>query len=278
MSAYRDPVEALAARQVALTSEVEGKTRELAAATQLLEEARAKARLPILDNLRVASPCTAEWAQMTGDDRVRACASCQKNVYNLSELTRDEAEALIVEKNGDLCGRYFQRKDGTILLKDCQVGVSRQRKRRVLAAGAVALLGGAGALTALWRSAEEPYGPSGSCFERSMAVELEEQEPVIVPQIEPVIEPKLEELGDLIPEGQLVKMGLMVGPSPEELAADLAAKREELQEAQRRVAEARAALARTQLVQPQRDPVPEGAGDPDDSEEQQLSPFDLPSR
>jgi hypothetical protein len=271
MSAYRDPVEALAARQVALASEVADKTRELAAATNLLEEARAKARLPVLDNLRVASPCTADWAQMTGDDRVRACASCQKNVYNLSELTRDEAEALILEKHGDLCGRYFQRKDGTILLKDCEVGVSRSRKRRLIAAGAFALLGGAGALTALWQSDEAPLQMAGGLsFEPPIAVELEEPKPA---HTEPVPEPK--------PEEQFI-IGLMAAPTTQELAADLAAKQQELREAQRRVAKARAALAGAQVVQPQRAPAkPAEESDPtdpnDELQPEALSPFDVPN-
>jgi hypothetical protein len=275
MSAYRDPVEALAARQVALASEVADKTRELAAATNLLEEARAKARLPVLDNLRVASPCTADWAQMTGDDRVRACASCQKNVYNLSELTRDEAEALILEKHGDLCGRYFQRKDGTILLKDCEVGVSRHRKRRLIAAGAVALLGGAGALTALWQSDEAPLQMAGGLsfeppIEPAIAVELEEPKPA---RAEPAPEPR--------PEEQFI-MGFVMGPSKEELAADLAARQKELREAQRRVAKARAALAGAQVVQPQRAPAKpaEESDQTDPNDELQpeaLSPFDVPN-
>ena len=160
MSAYRDDLVALSARQQALAAEVADKTRQLEATTRSLEEVRARARLPVLDNIRIASPCPADWEQMRGDDRVRACDQCQKNVYNLSELTRDEAEALIIEKNGDLCGTYYQRKDGTILLKDCEIGVARNRKRKVIAAGAAALLGGAAGLFALaHRSKDEALQP-----------------------------------------------------------------------------------------------------------------------
>src|SRR6185369_1103336 len=132
---YRNDLDALAARHDALASEVATKTKELDAARQLLDDAKQRARLPVLPNIRVASPCTADWNQMTGDERVRHCGSCNKNVYNLSNMTRDEAEALIVAKEGRLCVRYFQRKDGTILLKDCEVGVKQRRKRRIIAAG-----------------------------------------------------------------------------------------------------------------------------------------------
>ena len=158
MSVYRDDVEALNARHSSLAQELAAKTRELADATRLLDDAKARAKLPVLDNLRVATPCSADWAKMSGDDRVRACADCNKNVYNISNLTRDEAHALIIEKEGKLCVRFFQRADGTILLKDCTIGIAKKRRRKLVAAGAAVLLaGGAGAL--LYRShvkANEP--------------------------------------------------------------------------------------------------------------------------
>jgi hypothetical protein len=139
---YRNDLDALSARQTALETEVRDRQRELADARRLVEEIQERARLPVLDNIRVAAPCTARWGEMTGDDRVRACGDCKKNVYNLSEMTRDEAEALIVEKEGRLCVRYYQRADGMILLKDCAVGVKRRRRRRVIAAGVAASLAG----------------------------------------------------------------------------------------------------------------------------------------
>ncbi len=145
---FRDDVDALAARHTLLERELADKTRELASAAQVLEEARAKRRLPVLDNIRIATPCSASWDRMLGDERVRHCLDCNKHVYNLSEMTRDEAEALIASKNGDLCARYYQRTDGTILTSDCAVGVSRRRKRRLIAAGAAALLAGGGGLLA----------------------------------------------------------------------------------------------------------------------------------
>lgn len=141
MAAYRNDVDALSARHDSLAAELAQKTQEVNEAARLLEEARTKAALPVLDNIRVATPCRADWSQMTGDERTRHCGSCDKNVYNLSNLTRDEAEALIIEKEGKLCVRYYRRHDGTILLKDCSIGIGARRKRRVIAAGAMALLG-----------------------------------------------------------------------------------------------------------------------------------------
>jgi len=154
---YRDNLDALAARHAALETEVAHKTRELDLAARLLDEAKTRAKLPVLDNIRVASPCSADWSKMTGDERARHCGDCKKNVYNISELTRDEAEALIVAKEGRLCVRYYQRADGTILLKDCTVGVRRKRRRRVIVAGAAAMLAGGAALAfAKLREAEKP--------------------------------------------------------------------------------------------------------------------------
>ncbi|HVK88366.1 MAG TPA: hypothetical protein VM513_29805 [Kofleriaceae bacterium] len=158
MAAYRDDLEALTARHATLEAELAAKTREVADAARLLDDARARRTLPVLPNLRVASPCSADWSKMVGDERVRACGDCKKNVYNLSEMTRDEAEALILEKEGKLCVRYFQRADGTILLKDCAVGVRRKRRLRIMAAGAVTLLAGAGAAAYALRGDERREG------------------------------------------------------------------------------------------------------------------------
>ncbi|HEY0190370.1 MAG TPA: hypothetical protein VGC42_04560 [Kofleriaceae bacterium] len=140
---YRNDLAALSARKSALETEVRDRQRELADASRLVAELEARRTLPVLDNLRVAAPCPARWADMAGDDRVRHCTDCAKSVYNLSDMTRDEAEALIVEHEGKLCVRYFQRADGTILLKDCVVGVRRRRLRQIGAVSVAAGLAGA---------------------------------------------------------------------------------------------------------------------------------------
>jgi hypothetical protein len=72
---------------------------------------------------------------MTGDNRVRFCGHCQLNVYNISALSRIEAEKLITSTEGRLCARLFRRDDGTILTKDCPVGL-RALRRRVAKRGA----------------------------------------------------------------------------------------------------------------------------------------------
>ena len=69
----------------------------------------------LLANLKVASPCQARWSDMTGDDRARFCGQCQKHVYNFSGLSSDEIVALIRDRQGRLCARFYQRADGTML-------------------------------------------------------------------------------------------------------------------------------------------------------------------
>src|SRR5437867_3160947 len=76
-----------------------------------------------LDNIRVAKPCPASWNDMEGDDRVRFCAHCRLNVYNLSGMSRRDAGDLIQLVEGRLCVRFFRRKDGTVLTDDCPVGM-----------------------------------------------------------------------------------------------------------------------------------------------------------
>ena len=84
-----------------------------------------------LEMIDVASPCDVPWDSMTGDERVRFCGECQLHVYHLSAMTREEAEALINEKEGRLCVQFYRRADGTVLTRDCPVGVETLRRRAV---------------------------------------------------------------------------------------------------------------------------------------------------
>lgn len=94
-----------------------------------------------LNNLRVASPCSADWNAMAGDERKRFCGDCKLNVYNLSGMTRYDAEHLLRLSEGRLCVRYFQRPDGTVLTTDCPVGWAKVKQRvSVFAAAAFSLL------------------------------------------------------------------------------------------------------------------------------------------
>jgi hypothetical protein len=94
-----------------------------------------------LDNIRIASPCAADWDEMYGDDRKRFCGECKLNVYNLSGMTRDEAESLIIKAERRLCVRFNKRGDGTVITQDCPVGWSKVKQRtRLIAAAAGSIL------------------------------------------------------------------------------------------------------------------------------------------
>ena len=83
-----------------------------------------------LDNLFVATPCSADWDDMAGDDQVRFCKHCQLNVYNISEMTRAQGEKLIAASEGRICTKFYRRADGTIMTKDCPTAI-RSIKRKV---------------------------------------------------------------------------------------------------------------------------------------------------
>lgn len=96
-----------------------------------------------LSRVRIAAPCHADWDSMTGTERARFCSSCNLHVYNLSAMTRTEAECLVVESEGRLCVHFYRRSDGTILTQNCPVGVQRlkQRAQRMATATISAVLG-----------------------------------------------------------------------------------------------------------------------------------------
>ena len=110
-----------------------------------------------LDKIKIASPCSANWDEMYGSERKRFCADCRLNVYNISEMTKDEAENFILRSEGRLCLRVYRRRDGTVITRDCPVGWARVKRRisRVysaalgIAGGFLAGVFGLGALRSL---------------------------------------------------------------------------------------------------------------------------------
>jgi hypothetical protein len=145
----RREIDALRSRAEALRDVVvaqEAAERELAATEARLAEADAR-RASLLEDVRVASPCKASWEAMTGDDHVRFCGACEKNVYNLSAMTRDEATRLLAERDDRICVRLYRREDGTVLTADCPVGLRRKRVR--LALYGVAFAGAVGSAAML---------------------------------------------------------------------------------------------------------------------------------
>lgn len=104
--------------------------------------------LDVLDRLQVASPCPVRWDDMQGDDRKRFCGQCRLHVYNLSAMTREEAVTLVTTAEGRVCAGFWRRADGTVLTRDCPVGLAAARAKAAAAlrriAAAAALLVGSG--------------------------------------------------------------------------------------------------------------------------------------
>jgi hypothetical protein len=76
---------------------------------------------------------------MSGDDRARFCRQCNRHVYNLSGMTRSEAQALVSQTEGRRCVRFLRRADGTIVTRDCPAGWSARRSKMQLMGLALAL-------------------------------------------------------------------------------------------------------------------------------------------
>ena len=87
-----------------------------------------------LEELEVASPCHESWETMAGDERSRHCAKCKLCVFNLSSMTRLEAETFIRSRqpSEETCIRFYRRFDGTVITQDCPVAL---RKRRLALLG-----------------------------------------------------------------------------------------------------------------------------------------------
>jgi hypothetical protein len=118
-----DPTDFVAAR-AALRAEVV--PWALGRADPLREEV--DRRLADVSNIRIASPCHVTWNSMRerdGDPRVRHCDRCDQPVFDLNRLPLAEAEAIVRarEQGQRLCVRLYRRTDGSVLLRDCPVGL-----------------------------------------------------------------------------------------------------------------------------------------------------------
>lgn len=171
--AYRDHEEALRQKRDELTKDQRKIASEIAAddarearartiEAELARDARRNpTALPLLDRVTVAAPCNASWDDMAGDEKVRFCGLCQKNVYDLSAMMRDEAEAFVRSAEGGACVRLARRADGRVVSGDCPVGVKKRRLRLAVAGAVGGGLMGYAALLGLTRARAET-GPAAA--------------------------------------------------------------------------------------------------------------------
>jgi len=83
--------------------------------------------LSAIDGIRIAAPCKANWSDMQGDDRKRHCGDCSKEVYDLSAMTKTEAEQFLLTVIDAPCVKLYRRLDGTIIFDNCPRGLREIR-------------------------------------------------------------------------------------------------------------------------------------------------------
>lgn len=101
----------------------------------------------LMQNAEIAAPCTANWDEMTGDEKSRLCAQCNLNVHNAAAMTDEEVlqAIMLVAAGREVCMRIYKRADGTFLTKDCPIGLRKRlalnaRKAAAWLAGGVSML------------------------------------------------------------------------------------------------------------------------------------------
>lgn len=163
--------------------------------------------LPMLEQIRIASPCTMSWQDMVGDERVRYCGGCEKNVFNLSAMLAHEAEALLAERAGELCVRFYQRADGTVMTSDCAVGVKKKQRKKL----ALAVAGAGAMAAAAFAYAREQLVPETVPCTTSELVP--DTRPLTVPPVmgEPARIPPPPEVNETVDDSGRVQQG---GPHP----------------------------------------------------------------
>ena len=72
-----------------------------------------------LDRVEIRTPCPMDWDLMEGNDQVRFCGRCKKNVFNIKAMTEAEAVSLFEDSGEKVCARIYRRDDGTVVTSDC---------------------------------------------------------------------------------------------------------------------------------------------------------------
>ncbi len=72
------------------------------------------AKKSLLDSIDVPAPCPKKWDEMIGGEKVRLCQSCDKNIYNISEMTRAEVRKLLFQSKESVCIRLEKDRNGRV--------------------------------------------------------------------------------------------------------------------------------------------------------------------
>ena len=97
-------------------------------------------QLPLV--IDIPAPCAADWNGMPGDERVRHCAVCDKDVHSLSELSAAGIASLL--ERGNVCLRLRIEADGSVVHRRRR---SNGRAARIVATAALAAMAACGKQT-----------------------------------------------------------------------------------------------------------------------------------
>ena len=125
-----------------------------------------------VEKIVIQAPCQVGWDEMAGDDMIRFCGQCKKNVHNLSTLPDDRlAEVLAERKIKETCVIMSKDRNGRVRFDNCPVALRKVRDhyRKV----AVSLL-----LIAAWSLAlsADAQGLVGAPVDRPFGYSTEIQE------------------------------------------------------------------------------------------------------
>lgn len=68
----------------------------------------------LIDSIEVPAPCPKSWDAMIGENKARFCASCEKDVHNISEMTHGEVKKLLFQSKESVCIRLEKDANGKI--------------------------------------------------------------------------------------------------------------------------------------------------------------------
>jgi hypothetical protein len=125
----------------------------------------ATARLRILDEIAIETPCNIPWDEIGGKGLARSCQVCQKDVLDLIEWPTAEVARILTEGDSMPCVRICRGLDGKIVTADNPIGIGMRvwrklRRRSAWAASIFAFLflPGCSALNALFSAGSPVRG------------------------------------------------------------------------------------------------------------------------
>lgn len=80
----------------------------------------------VLDQITVLDPCPMSWDKMVGDDKVRFCSECQRNVWNFFEMTDSEVVEVLRTNPGRLCAQIVKTRGGGLVTRSHRVRHERK--------------------------------------------------------------------------------------------------------------------------------------------------------